>query len=147
MGAYEDVRRDVWQQYQAATRAGAGDDEEGLGHVLPGVEVSASQPAWLGPRWRAVLIVFSLLTCATALALTWWAVQRADAGIAAANWAAALGGVIAVVALVVAYLTVGGFGEASFAISSGDDDARGRRADRRIGEAARSGERRAELRP
>jgi hypothetical protein len=127
MGAYEDVRRDVWQQYQAVTRDGAGGHEEGLGQVLPGVEVSASQPAWLGPRWRVVLIVFSLLTCATALALTWWAVGRAESGNDAAGWAAGLGGVIAIVSLVVAYLTVGGFGEASFAISSGEDRGRSKR--------------------
>jgi hypothetical protein len=124
MGAYEDVRRDVWQRYQAVTHDGAGGHEEGLGQVLPGVEVSASQPAWLGPRWRVVLFVFSLLTCATALALTWWAVAQADDGNGAAAWAAGLGGVIAVVALVVAYLTVGGFGEASFAISSGGREQR-----------------------
>lgn len=126
MGAYEDVRRDVWRQYQAAARTDTGAYDEGLGHVLPGVEVSASQPAWLGPRWRAVLIVFSLLTCATALVLTWWAVERAESGNDAAGWAAGLGGVIAIVSLVVAYLTVGGFGEASFAISSGEDRDTGR---------------------
>lgn len=120
MGAYEDVRSDVLQTYaRLQGQAPADVTEEALpraeslteGMATPAVTVSGSQPAWLGAGWRQALFCAALTGAGAGLVLT--ALLGAD------TVSAGFTGGFAIVALVIAYLTVAGFGRASFSVGSG----------------------------
>jgi hypothetical protein len=115
MEAYEQVRDDVTSVYADAVEQQQRDSmQEGLtgAGVLPSVSVSGSKPAWLGERARKVLAGAAGIGSAVGLALM---ATLADESGGAASTA----GGFAIVSMLVAYLTVAGFGTVAFSIGSG----------------------------
>ena len=115
MGAYEDLRNDVTAQYASIlSQQEARRTEEGLGSVvpIPAVTVSGSKPAWLGDGTRTAFAGFAVCGAVVGLVLT---ATLADTSAGAASTS----GGFAVVALVLAYLTVAGFGKVEFNVGSG----------------------------
>jgi hypothetical protein len=125
MDAYEQIRDDVLANYRDVARRDGRDGQEGregiASTVVPGVAVSASQPAWLGKKWRAAVVVSALVGSAAGLVLMWWVVRQDDGQNSSAPWVGVAAGLFAIVALIVAYLTVGGFGEATFSVGQNSD--------------------------
>ncbi|MFC7496298.1 MULTISPECIES: hypothetical protein [unclassified Nocardioides] len=117
MGAYEDIRDDVTARYTGiVSEQQARQMQEGLGSVvpIPAVTVSGSKPAWLGAGARIAFAWFAVVGAVVGLVLT-AALADTSAG------AAATTGGFAMVALVIAYLTVAGFGKVEFSVGSGGE--------------------------
>lgn len=115
MGAYDDIRDDVTAQYaRVVAQHEVRRTEEGLASVVPvpAVTVSGSRPAWLGDGARIAFAWFAVCGAVVGLVLT-AVLADTSAG------AAATGGGFAMVALVLAYLTVAGFGKVEFSVGSG----------------------------
>lgn len=120
MGAYEELRDDVTTHYQAVVtdhqRMSTQEGPWGAA-VVPPVSVSGSKPAWLGEHARQGMAAGAGAGAVVGLVLM---TALADDSSAAASMA----GGFAIVALVVAYLTIAGFGTVEFSIGSGGDSAR-----------------------
>lgn len=115
--AYENVRNDVASQYNAALEnAKTSRYQEGLGGPLsvPTIKVSGSQPAWLCSGWRKALAVIALVALIAGLVIM---TTMSSESLVTAGFS----GAFAIVALIVAYLTVAGFGTVTFSIGSGAD--------------------------
>ncbi|MDQ7802719.1 hypothetical protein Q5425_03190 [Amycolatopsis sp. A133] len=84
----------------------------------PGVEVIATEPSWLGTGWRGTLTIVALIAAVAGIAGAYRLSVTKDA----AETGIVVCGVFALTGLMVAYLTVGGFAKAEFAIGSAKRD-------------------------
>lgn len=117
MEAYEQVREDVTKVYADVVERQQRDSmQEGVPGtgLLPSVSVSGSKPAWLGERARTILAGAAGVGAAVGLILM---ATLADESAGAASTA----GGFAIVSMLVAYLTVAGFGTVAFSIGSGSE--------------------------
>lgn len=129
MGAYEQIRDDVLGQYQAVvTQHQSMSAQEGpwAATAIPPVSVSGSKPAWLGERARQYLASGAGVGAVVGLVLMASLAEESSG-------AASTAGGFAIVALLVAYLTVAGFGTVEFSIGSGGDAASGKTDDQADG--------------